>query len=133
MSKPEYLEELIDKASKAAGNDSQLAKMLEVSRQAVNDWRKGRKTCPVADQTLMASIAGLDAEAWHARATVAQYEGTSKGDKLYRVLGKALAATGAVIASSGVNALAIYSTANEHFIRCIKVLRKKTISRRRFY
>ena len=124
MSKPEYLDQLIDKASEAAGNDSQLAKMLEVSRQAVNDWRKGRKTCPVADQTLMASIAGLDAAAWHARATVAQYEGTSKGDKLYRVLGKALLATGVAVATSGANALVIYSNATEHLIRCIEGLIK---------
>lgn len=128
MTKPEYLDQLIDKASQAAGNDSKLANMLEVNRQAVNDWRKGRKTCPVADQTLMAGIAGLDAPAWHARATVAAYEGTSKGDKLYRVLGKALLATGAVIASSGVNALVIYSATNSYFIRCILGLPDRRMS-----
>jgi hypothetical protein len=120
MAKPEYLDQLIDQASTAAGNDNQLAQMLEVGRQTIYQWRKGMKSCPVADQALMASIAGLDAAAWHARATVAQYEGTSKGDKLYRVLGKALLATGAVIATSGANAQVIYSTITEHFIRCIE-------------
>lgn len=125
MSKPDYLDQLIDTASKAAGSDSALASLLEVNKSTVSQWRHGKKPCPVADQTLMASIAGLDAAAWHARATVAQYEGTSKGDKLYRVLGKALLATGAVIASSGASALVIYSTASSHFIRCIVVLTRK--------
>ena len=104
MSKPEYLDQLIDQASAAAGNDAQLSKMLEVTPSMLSQWRHGKKSCPVADQALMAGIAGLDAAAWHARATVAQYQGTSKGDKLYRVLGKALVATGAVIATSGANA-----------------------------
>lgn len=118
MPKPDYLDQLIDLASEAAGSDYKLAELLEVSRGNIGDWRKGRRSCPVGDQALMAGIAGLDAEAWHARATVAQYAGTSKGDKLYRVLGKALAATGAVIATSGASAQAIYSSAS-HFIRCI--------------
>lgn len=132
MSKPEYLDQLIDKASEAAGSDYKLAELLEVSRGNIGDWRKGRRSCPVADQTLMAGIAGLDAAAWHARATVAQYEGTSKGDKLYRVLGKALLATGAAIATNGANAQAIYSltavsvvNAGAYFIQCILLLSRK--------
>lgn len=126
MNKPDYLTQLIDKASKEAGNDATLAKMLEVTPSMISQWRYGKKSCPVADQALMAEVAGLDAAAWHARATVAQYEGTSKGDKLYRALGKALVVTGAVIASSGANAhqtfLTITDTAIGHFIRCIEVL-----------
>lgn len=109
MSNPEFLGQLLDKASAAAGNDSQLAKMLEVSRGNIADWRAGRRNCPVADVALMAEIAGLKPEEWTARAVVAQYEGTSKGDKLYRALGKALVVTGAVIASSGASAHQIFS------------------------
>jgi len=124
MTKPDYLDQLIDQAAKTAGNDSQLAKMLEVSRQSVNDWRRGRKPCPAADQALMASIAGLPAEVWAARALVAQHEGTSKGDKLYRALGKALLATGAAIGSAGASAHLIFSPKPitdtiAYFIRCI--------------
>lgn len=126
MSKPDYLDQLIDAASAAAGSDYKLAQMLEVNRQNLSAWRHGRKNCPVADVALMASIAGLDAEAWHARATVSQYEGTSKGDKLFRALGKALAATGAAVASSGASAHLIFShsatEAASYFIRCIESL-----------
>lgn len=122
MSKPDYLDQLIDKASAKAGSDYALAKMLGVSRSAVSDWRHSRKTCPVGDVALMADLAGLEAEKWVARALVAQYEGTPKGDKLYRVLGKALAATGAVLVSSGASATVIFSTVETwgaYFIRCI--------------
>jgi predicted transcriptional regulator len=93
QTKPEYLDQLLDKASAAAGSDYKLAQMLEVNRSAVSDWRHSRKTCPVADVALMAEIAGLKPEEWIARAVVKQYEGSAKGDKLYRALGKFLAAT----------------------------------------
>lgn len=141
MAKPDYLDQLIDKASASAGSDYKLAQMLEVSRQAVSNWRHGHKSCPVADVALMASIAGLDAEAWHARATVSQYEGTSKGDKLYRALGKALAATGAAVVSSGASAHLIFSnnaavkhTVNGigYVIRCIVLLSYRRFNYRCF-
>lgn len=124
MPKPDYLDQLINRASAAAGSDYKLAKALETTRQSISDWRHGRKTCPVADQTLMASIAGLDAQAWADRAIVQQYEGTSKGDKLYMALGKALLATGAVIGSSGANAQAIYSTSKNVLYTMYKLFRK---------
>lgn len=107
--KPEFLDQLMDKASAAAGSDYKLAQMLETSRQTVSNWRHGHKACPVGDVVLMAEIAGLPAEEWAARAVVAQYEGTSKGDKLFRALGKALPAIGAAIASSGASAQQIFS------------------------
>ena len=119
MSKPEYLDQLINTASEKAGSDYKLAALLDVSRMTVSNWRHGRKTCPVADVALMAEIAGLDAQAWHARATVEQYAGTPKGDKLYRALGKALVATGAVIASSGASAQALSCECVSYLIRCI--------------
>jgi len=123
MSKPEYLDQLIKLASEKAGSDYKLAKMLDVSRGNVGDWKNGRRTCPAADQVLMAQIAGLEPEQWLARAVVSQYEGTSKGDKLMRALGKTLLATGAVIASSGVSAAVICSTTlSSYLIRCIDLL-----------
>jgi hypothetical protein len=120
--KPKYLDELIDRASKAAGSDSELARQLEVSRSFVSDWRNERKKCPAADVALMAAIAGLDAEAWGARALIAQHEGTSKGAKLEAALKKALLATGAALLSSSASATA--ATDGFHnliidFIRCI--------------
>lgn len=115
--------ELLDSASKVVGSDYKLAQMLEVSRQTVSDWKHGRKPCPPADIALMASVAGLDAEAWLVRATIAKYEGTSKGDRLYKALGKALLATGAAVASSGASATAIFgntvpSTLSDWLVAC---------------
>lgn len=127
MTTPDYLITLIDKAAEKAGSDYKLAKLLAVNRQNVSNWRHAKAKCPVADQALMASIAGLDVNAWTARAIVSQYEGTAKGDALFKVLGKALLATGAVIGSSGASAHQIFSmTLNliaidiGNFIRCIK-------------
>jgi len=113
--KPEYLDELINRASKAAGNDSALARELEVGRSRISDWRKGRIPCPVGDQTLMAKMAGLDADAWNARATISQYAGTTKGAKLEAALKKAALATGAALASCG----AIAGNDPIYLIRCI--------------
>lgn len=85
-----HLNQLIDSASSNAGNDSKLAKELFSSKQAVSDWRHGRKTCPAADVALMAHIAGLDAVLWAANALIAQHAGTPKGKKLEKALNKAL-------------------------------------------
>lgn len=115
QAKPDYLCQLIDEASKAAGSDYKLAQQIGTSRQAVSDWRKGRKTCPVGDQALMAAIAGLDAPAWTARAVVAQYEGSEKGEAIKQALKKALLATGAALVTVG-NASA---QTVAHLIRCI--------------
>lgn len=116
------VETLIAKASESAGSDYKLAKLLHVSRFAVSAWKHGKKPCPVADQALMASIAGLDASQWAARALIAQHEGTAKGDALYKALGKALLATGGAAASFGASAHQTYSlieTTVSNFIRCI--------------
>jgi hypothetical protein len=120
--KQNYLIELIDRASAEAGNDSKLAKLIESSPQAISDWRNERKKCPPADQALMASLAGLDADAWAARAVIEQHRGTAKGAKLEAALKKALALTGAALASSSaVAGPAIKGAQNclEYFIRCI--------------
>ena len=116
--KPIYLDELINRASKAAGNDSQLAKRLMVNRQTVSGWRHEHQPCPAADVALMADIAGLDAEAWAARALIAQHEGTAKGEALKGALKKALQATGVAMLICGQAQAAIVSGVSD-FIRCI--------------
>ena len=122
--KPDYLDRLLDAASETAGSDYQLAKLLNTQRSAISMWRAGTRPCPVEDQALMASIAGLKADEWLTRAVIAKHEGTAKGDALFKALGKALVATGAVIGSVGANAQAIFSLtpiadAVTQFIRCI--------------
>lgn len=114
MPNPEYLSQLIDQASKAAGSDYKLAEELGVTRFNVSNWRHGRTTCPAADQALMASIAGLEPEAWLARATVAQYEG-AKAVKLERALKKSLAQIGGVTATFGFIVAGV-----SYLIRCIE-------------
>ena len=128
MSKPDYLDQLIDMASTAAGSDYRLAKALGVPRQRVSNWKHGHTTCPAADVALMAQIAGMDAEAWLSRATVAQYEGTPKGEKLAVALGKALLATGAALVTSGASAAGVC----DYLIRCIERLSYRTVPALRF-
>ena len=119
MSKPDYLDQLIDRASGKAGSDYKLAQMLGTTRQNVSNWRHGRKPCPIADVVLMAEVAGLDPDEWMRRALVEQYAGTTKGEHLYRILGKWAVATGAALATSGVSAASNGSAAMSYLIRCI--------------
>ncbi len=86
--KPDYLDRLLDQASTAAGSDYKLAKLLNTQRSAISMWRAGTRPCPIENQALMASIAGLRADKWLARAVIAKHEGTEKGDMLSKALGK---------------------------------------------
>jgi hypothetical protein len=126
----DYIDQLLDAAKDVTGSDYKTAKALEVSSQRISDWRKKRSPMPVADVVLLADLAGLRPGDWAARAIVEKFEGTAKGDKLYRALGKASLAIGAAVASSGANALQIFShkgaetiaEAVSYFIRCIESL-----------
>ena len=106
MESPKDLIVLIDAGRSIAGSDYKLAKMIGVTPQTVSNWRHGEKPCPPADVALLASVAGFDPQEWLTRATLWKYEGTDKGDRLMRVLGKTSAAITAVLASSGANAAA---------------------------
>lgn len=119
--KPIYLDDLIKKASEAAGNDNRLAKRLQVGRSSIADWKSGRSTCPPADQALLAAVAGLDPDAWGCRALIAQHEGTAKGELLKQALKKALVATGGAVGICGSTA----AEAASNFIRCIKSKAKR--------
>ena len=118
--KPSFLDELLDKASQAAGNDNQLAKRMGVSRQTISNWRAGERPCPPEDVALLAYVAGLDADAWGNRALIAKHEGTAKGELLTQALKKAYVATGGALALCGSTA----AEAANHFIRCIFSLGK---------
>lgn len=101
---------LMDMAKSIAGSDYKVAKMIGATPQQLSDWRYGRKAVSPEDQALMAAVAGLNPEQVALRALVMKHEGTAKGDRLMKVLGKALLATGGVIASAGASAMAISST-----------------------
>lgn len=113
---------VIDKAAEIAGSYKALAQMLGTRPQAVSDWRKGRKPCPMADLALMASMAGLDPAKEIIRALLEENAGTAKGDMLARSLGKGLVATGAAIATAGAHASAIYGTAIDWFEAVARLL-----------
>ena len=109
MPKADELILLIDKASAVAGSDYKLAASLGVGRQTVSNWRHGQKPCPVEDQALLASIAGLDPAEFLVRAVVLKHQGTAKGDRLMKVLGKSSIAIGGVLSSVGASAHQIFS------------------------
>lgn len=123
---PEYLKQLLDLAAEKAGSDYAVAKALGMHRQQVSNWRTGQRTCTPEDVAQLAAIAGLEPEKWMIRAVLAKYEGTPKGDRLYKALGKSLLATGAVIATSGAAAQQIFLIKPVvYFIRCIDLLTRK--------
>lgn len=126
----QQLNELIDEAARVAGSDYKLAKLLEVTPQTVSNWRHDRKPCPAADVALMASVAGLNAEAWLIRAVVEKHQGTAKGDRLMKALGKGLLLTGAAIASSGASAAAIFSRVEPSHLVQLVSLAASTMYRR---
>lgn len=97
--------ELIARASATCGNDNKLAGALGVSRMTVSNWKHGKTPCPPEDQASLAAIAGLDPVQVLVRAHLERHEGTAKGDRLMKVLGKSLLATGAAIGSVGASAL----------------------------
>lgn len=122
MKELQTLNELIDKASSIAGSDGKLAKVLNVPPQHVSNWRHGLRNCSPEDVALMASLAGLNAEAWLIRAVVEKHQGTAKGDRLMQALGKGLLLTGAAIASSGATAAAIFSKVEpSHLVELVQL------------
>lgn len=129
--------ELIQRASTLCGSDNKLATALGVSRMTVSQWKTGAKPCPPEEQASIAAIAGLDPVKVLVRAHLERHEGTAKGDRLMKVLGKSSLAIGAVIGSAGASAHQIFSTVEgfrtvgqslRYFIQCIERLNGKRIS-----
>jgi len=97
---PLQVSQLLDEAKKVTGSDGKTAAELLVTAQRISDWRNGRQPMPAADVALAAQVAGLEPEAWLARATVESYSG-EKAEKLKRALKKSLAAIGAALIACG--------------------------------
>lgn len=122
--RPEFVVELMNRAREELGSDYKLALALGLPPARISGWRLGRQPVPIEYIALMAGIANLEPEKWVIRTMLAQHEGTDKGDRLMKVLGKLLPAIGGVIASSGASAHQIFSNntlQNDvfYFIRCI--------------
>jgi len=101
MEKVTLVVPLIDRAAKVLGSDYKVAQALGVPRQTVSNWRHGSKNAQPEDAALLASIAGLDAEAWLIRALLDKHAGTAKGARLAVALGKGSPATTEASGSSG--------------------------------
>jgi len=88
--------ELLDRAKKVTGNDSQTAFALRVAPSVVSDWRKGRRTCTIESQIRIAALAGMDPR----EVTEPYIEETLKGtpwlEAGMRAMGKALAGVVAI-------------------------------------
>lgn len=76
------LQKLIDHASSIAGSDYRLAKSIGVSRQAISDWKHGRKPCPIETRAELAGIAGFDALGEVVEAMLEKHRGTPKEERL---------------------------------------------------
>ena len=114
--------ELLDAAKQQLGSDYKVCKALEISTSVVSDWRHARKNPQPEDIALIASLAGMDGATWALRALVEKHEGTPKGDRLMKAVGKAFLVTGAAIGGAGANAGAIFGSTYDHvgyLIRCI--------------
>ena len=84
----ELLGELIRRAATECGSQKALADRLGVMPHRVSEWKSGARDCPPEEVALIADIAGLPAEEWLARATAWKFDGTDKGERLKKALGR---------------------------------------------
>jgi predicted transcriptional regulator len=112
---------LIDQASMRAGNDNKLAKMLATTRQAISQYRAGKRSCPLEDQALMAAIIDSDPLKEVADAMIERHANTPRGEKLVSALGKGLmsASGAALITVSASDVSASSSIVAVELLRCI--------------
>jgi len=123
----DQLKKLIEDASSIAGNDHRLSKALNVPQVSIIQWKAGTRPCPPEEVASIAHIAGYDAVAWYVRATLWKFQGTAKGDRLAKVLGKSLPLTSGATASftsEGAGSLTLISIdqteiRRRKLIRCI--------------
>ncbi len=87
------LGELIERAAKECGSQKALAERLNVLPHRISEWKSGALKCPPEDVALIADIAGLPAEDWLVRATLWKHEGSAKGERLKKAVGRLSALT----------------------------------------
>jgi len=96
MQNPDLIS-LISRAGKAVGSEYKLAKMMGVPQHHISGWKAGTRTCTPEDRARLAGFAQEDAVQELVRATLEKTAGTLKGDQLFKLLGKSLHQTGAVM------------------------------------
>lgn len=88
----QYVNPLIDKASKVCGSDSKLAERMGIHRVAIAEMRAGKRAISPATAAELADIAGDDAREAAIAAVIEGAKGTRREEVLREILGKAIAA-----------------------------------------
>ena len=88
----QYVNPLIDKASKICGSDSKLAERMGIHRVAIAEMRAGKRAISPATAAELADIAGDDAREAAIAAVIEGAKGTRRESVLREILGKAIAA-----------------------------------------
>lgn len=104
------LKQLIRHAASIVGSEYKLAQELEATPQRMSDWKHGRKPVPLADVLYMAKLADLsDHELRELLDSIEmeKHAGTPKGERLAKMLGKALAGAAATLCIFGTSALVL--------------------------
>lgn len=86
MAKPDYLDQLITKAMRECGSDAALARRMGLQPSAIGRMRNGDLPAAVQEVLLLATIAGLEPEAWAARQMIWKYRDTPREQVLVREL-----------------------------------------------
>jgi DNA-binding transcriptional regulator YdaS (Cro superfamily) len=93
------IQELIERATKAAGSQSAAARAAGLTPQHVSNWKQGLEMPTPEGAAALAHVAGLDATEWLARATLWRSVGKPYEGVLQKALGGALRVTGGALAS----------------------------------
>lgn len=121
------LKQLIHQAAVIAGSDYKLAAELDQPRQRVSDWKAGRKPCPMPDLLYMARMAKVTdhelRELLEAQ-EVERHAGTPRGEKLARVVGKALAGVVATLCIFGTTVQDARAAGSSQNVELVKRLRR---------
>lgn len=81
---------LINLAKGAVGSMTALANELGVPDTVLHEYSKGRRSCPLDVQAMLADIAGFNATAQVHEAMLSKHQGTPRGERLAKALKKPL-------------------------------------------
>lgn len=114
------LRELIDRAAKEVGSKTELARMLGVAPQRLNEWRGAHRPCPPEVVAMIADIAGMPGEEWLARATLWAAREKPYFERLRQAVGKRVPLTGGATALSTLAAaLALLYGESAKVLQCV--------------
>lgn len=133
----EICKKLIERAAAECGSKKTLAERMGVLPHRISEWQSGARELPAEQAAILADIAGLPAEEWLVRQTLANSEGKPYHQRLRDALGKCApwtgGATGTYSLGVGLGALAVGSQWAGYFPQCIFRLNRKRTSDRKYF